>query len=446
MWIVIGTYLFVKVPVRGQNSDAAKIDKEIERRFEKKEFAQAIPLLERLLAMHEKQWGMDAVQTIETVGALAFFHDQINERAEAIRYRERHVVWLRKNHPNELETGRGMNNLGLDYAETGQYEKAGALYKDALGIYGNIKDTQADQVTTMRNLALMLCKSNRHAEAVPIWKAIVASLEQRRKAPDKQTTEARLSLARELGHSGDIKAAQEFAAQIQKESGSAAPDKEDLPPSVESLMAEANRLFSQGQFSQALPLLEKLLSEEERLFGGGDVRIVVPISNLALICMKLGDFSRAAKLYERALDISRGARGPKSPEVAQVMNNLALTYAESGAGRKAETLYRESLAIRESAGHEDEAVAETLNNLAALKMQTGDLATAEPLFERAIGIYKKVLGEQSSAVARALSSMCPARSTTAPKSPRAIESRHASLLRSRFRESRHAAAPLDCHL
>jgi CHAT domain-containing protein/Tfp pilus assembly protein PilF len=234
----------------------------------------------------------------------------------------------------------------------------------------------------------------------------------------------------------------------------AAPDEKAYPTASEDmeeakrLTADAERLYAQGKYDQALPLAQRALAVREKALGPdhpdvatslndlaelyeakGDYaraeplhlralairekalgpfhpQVAATVNNLAELYRAKGDYARTEAFHLRALAILEKAFGPSHPNVARSLNNLALLYKTKGDSARAEPLYLRALAIREKAlGPDHTDVAQTLNNLAQLYQSNGDYARAEPLYLRAVAIFEKALGPSHPDVARLLNNL-----------------------------------------
>jgi tetratricopeptide (TPR) repeat protein len=145
-----------------------------------------------------------------------------------------------------------------------------------------------------------------------------------------------------------------------------------------ALNQQVLQLYSQGRYSEAIPLAQRALTIREKALGADHPDVAVSLNNLAV--------ADAKQSHKRALTIREKALGPNHPDVALSLNNLAGIDQAQGRYAEAEPLYKRSLAIREKAlspDHPD--VAQALNNLAELYRGLGRYADAEPLYKRSPG-------------------------------------------------------------
>jgi hypothetical protein len=154
------------------------------------------------------------------------------------------------------------------------------------------------------------------------------------------------------------------------------------PPTSQAVLDEASRLnkrveklYSEGKFGEAIPVVERALSLREKALGPMHPDVAESLNNLASLYKDQGAYPKAEQLLVRALDIREKALGSMHPDVAENLNNLAWLYQAQGAYPKAEPLYVRALDIREKTlGPMHPDVAQSLNNLAELSL--GDLPPA----------------------------------------------------------------------
>jgi tetratricopeptide (TPR) repeat protein len=76
---------------------------------------------------------------------------------------------------------------------------------------------------------------------------------------------------------------------------------------VETLNADADRLYREGRFDEAIALAERALSIQKRAVGPDHPRVVEAINHLALLYLAAGDDVAAEALFERVLEITTDA-------------------------------------------------------------------------------------------------------------------------------------------
>jgi CHAT domain-containing protein/Tfp pilus assembly protein PilF len=172
-----------------------------------------------------------------------------------------------------------------------------------------------------------------------------------------------------------------------------------------SLNQQAEKLYKEGRFSDAIPLAQRALAIRENALGPDHPDVADILNKLAILYHSQGRYADAEPLYKRSLAIRAKVFGP-GPDVGASLNNLAELYRAQGRYAEAEPIYKLSLSIREKTlGPDHPDVASSLNNLAAVYSSQGRYADAEPLYRRSLAIREKTLGPDHLEVAHSMSNI-----------------------------------------
>ncbi len=168
-----------------------------------------------------------------------------------------------------------------------------------------------------------------------------------------------------------------------------APAQESSEPTeLESLDADAQRLYFAGRYGEAIPLAERALSIRERAVGPEHPDLANAIHNLAMLYQAAGDYAGATILFERLLAIKTENLGPEDPAVAVTASNLGMLHWAKGENARAAEYLERALSISERAhGPDHVTVAVALSNLAAFHRSSGDVERAESLYQRALAVW-----------------------------------------------------------
>lgn len=184
------------------------------------------------------------------------------------------------------------------------------------------------------------------------------------------------------------------------------PEQQAALKEAQELNQEALKLYREGKYNTAIPLMERLLVIVEKVLGKEHPDVATSLNNLAEIYRTQGKYEQAQPLYLRSLAIYEKILGKEHPYVATILNNLALLYYLQGNYQQAEQYHLRSLAIREKAlGKEHPDIAQSLNNLAQLYRVQGNYQQAVPLSVRSLAILEKVLGKEHPDVATSLNNL-----------------------------------------
>jgi len=186
----------------------------------------------------------------------------------------------------------------------------------------------------------------------------------------------------------------------------AATEKDLTLNEARQLNTQANRLWQQDKFDEALPPAERSLAIREKELPADHPDVGASLFTLANIWSDKNDPGKAEKLYLRALEIREKAMGPDHISVSPILNNLGTFYKQQGKYAEAEPLFERALKIREKVLDPDHVlIASVLNNLANIAHSRGELDRAQALYQRVIEIREKALGPEHPDVATALNNL-----------------------------------------
>ena len=235
-----------------------------------------------------------------------------------------------------------INNLGANYANLGEYEKAIAFYQQALDMSRKIGDHLAES-SNINNLAALYSVLGRYGEAEPLLKQALTIRKQK------------------LG--------------------------DNHPDTAASLNNLAELYRVQGRYSEAEPLYKEALAISKQQLGDNHPDVAQSLNNLAELYLSQGRYSEAEPLLKQSLAIRKQQLGDNHPDTAQSLNNLAGLYQSQGRYSEAEPLYKEALFIfKQQLGNNHPDVAQTLNNLATLYWNQGKYPEADELFSQGLQV------------------------------------------------------------
>jgi CHAT domain-containing protein/Tfp pilus assembly protein PilF len=386
--------------------EAKRLNEQVEQLYNQGQYATAISLAERALAIREKVLGQEHSLVATTLNNLALLYkEQGNyERAESLLQRAlaiREKVFGQE-HPL---VAISLTNLAGLYQAQGNYAQAEPLYQRALAISERVLGQEHPLVaTTLNNLALLYKEQGNYEQAESLLQRALAIREKvfGQEHPDLATTLNNLALVyQSQGNYAQAEPLYQRALAISEKVFG-----QEHPTVAISLNNLAELYREMGNYVQAEPLYQRALAISEKVFGQEHPLVATSLNNLALLYQAQGNYAQAEPLYQRALAISEKVLGQEHPTVATSLNNLAELYREMGNYAQAEPLYQRALAISEKLfGQEHPLVATSLNNLALLYQAQGNYVQAEPLLQRALAIREKVLGQEHPTVATSLNNL-----------------------------------------
>jgi len=285
------------------------------------------------------------------------------------------------------------------------YHPAEILIRLALEIEEKANGPEHPNVAVgLNNLAQLLKKTNRLAEAEPLMQRALA-INEKHDGPEHPEVAIRLSnLALLFQETNRLPEAQSLLVRALKiDAKNHVPDHPVVGTHINNL---ALLLFETNRYAEAEPLFRRALAIAEKHFGAEDPVIATSLNNLARLLKATNRLTEAESLYRRALAIVEKTYGPEHPDVALHLNNFAQLLGASDQLQEAESLFRRALAIAEkNFGADHPIVAACLNNLAELLRKTNRLAEAEPMMQRVLAVCEKSFGLQHPRVANGLNNL-----------------------------------------
>ena len=143
------------------------------------DYAKALPLLERALAILEKALGPEHSDVATTLNNLAELYRAQGDNAKALPLYERALaIYEKALEPEHPDVPKTLNNLALLYYALGDYARALPLYERALAIRKKTLGSEhPDVATTLNNLALLYRAQGDNAKALPLYERALAIAE-----------------------------------------------------------------------------------------------------------------------------------------------------------------------------------------------------------------------------------------------------------------------------
>ncbi|MBE8968722.1 tetratricopeptide repeat protein [Nostocales cyanobacterium LEGE 12452] len=389
-----------------QLAEAKRLEQQAEKLSNEGKYGEAIPLVERVLAIRKQTLGDEHPDVATSLNNLAFLYREQGhyKRAEPL-YRQALEMYKRllgNEHPGVANT---LNNLAVLYSSQGRYEQAEPLYHQALEMYKRLLGNEhPDVANTLNNLAFLYREQGRYEQAEPLFRQ---ALEMYKRLLGNEHPD----VATSLNHLADMYSIQGRYEQAEPLFRQALEMRKRLlgdehPDVATSLNNLAFLYKSQGRYKQAEPLYHQALEMYKRLLGNEHPDVATSLSNLAGLYSSQGRYEQAEPLYRQALEMRKRLLGNEHPDVAYNLNNLAGLYSSQGRYEQAEPLYHQALEMRKRLlGEKHPLVATSLNNLAGLYSSQGRYADAEPLFRQALEMSKSLLGNEHPDVAYNLNNL-----------------------------------------
>jgi len=251
--------------------------------------------------------------------------------------------------PAHVELARSLNSMGMLHEQTGDFQTAESLFREALSVARSLDEEHTQLATSLNNVAYVLHQTGRHEEAEPLHREALA--------------------LRQKLHGREHRLV------------------------AESLTNLAYLLSDMRRYREAEPLYREGLAIYRRVLGDTNPRVALTLNNLSTSLHATGSVEEAESVLRESLAICRTALGNDHPQTASALNNLAAMLAGRGAFDEAEEIYRESAGIlRRRFGNEHPNVAIVLSNLAKVLDDKGEHAAAGPLHFEAVSLSEGFFG------------------------------------------------------
>jgi serine/threonine-protein kinase len=133
--------------------------------------------------------------------------------------------------------------------------------------------------------------------------------------------------------------------------------------------------------------------------------VAATLTSLAWIYHGNDQLQRSLETFETALEMRKGLFGDRDIRVAESYGNIAFNLRTQGRLDEAEKFYRDALRIARNLYTEHTELAGALHGLGTLLMLKGELAEAEPYILDALGMRRRLFGQEHPQVAESLANL-----------------------------------------
>jgi tetratricopeptide (TPR) repeat protein len=291
--------------------------------FAKARYAEAEPLMRRVIEINALQPVQDIAKAASSMGNLALLLTETNRFGEAEALL-RHALALDESAfgPTHPRVATRLSNLAELLRETNRLVEAESLIRRSLQIVeAAFGPDHSNVAVRLNNLAGVLQATNREAEAERLYRLALAILE-RNYGPEHPRVAAALSnVASALQRTCPADAEGLYRHALAIDEASYGPNHPIVAirlGNLAALLGEAKRPI------EAEPLSRRALEIDERAYGADHPKFAIRLSNLAGLLFSTSRLSEAEPLYRRALTICEKSLGPAHSNTLTVRRNLAV--------------------------------------------------------------------------------------------------------------------------
>lgn len=375
-----------------QQATLEQLTGQIEAATAKRNWAEAILLGQRALAIEEAAKGAEDPEVGGTLSLIAGWMREVDRNAEAEPLIRRALLIFEKSFGDSHQyTISAANNLAATLEALGRLEDANKIY--SLTLENMIKLHGASHRLTAistSNLAFNLARQGRYQEAQPLYDKALKIGRATMDEDDPEFALIETNVASNLTARGRyLQAEPLYDNALKIRLAAFGPDSPDVANSYNGL---AFNLSAQGRNDDAEPLFQLALAIRQKT-NPDDRRAATSYNNLAHNLNARGKLVAAASLYARALAIWQKLYGEQHPLTAIGLSNVATNLEAQGKIAEARPLFERALAIRQAIlgpNHPDLAASyfKVARNLRLL----GKESAAEPYYQRAIAVRRQALG------------------------------------------------------
>jgi tetratricopeptide (TPR) repeat protein len=307
------------------------------------QYGRARQCAERAIAIREKTFGPNALQTAASISALSQVVHAEGNLAEAEALCRRVLAIRRDAGPNLPRVAESLSNLGTVLKSAGNYAGAEPLYLEAQRIWVQAKGPASfEAALVMNNLA-----------------SLYEAQGKRRKAEDRFRQAAR-AMEQAVG-----------------------PDN----PALALVLANFSTLYREWcKWDRAEALLQRAEEIDEKALGPSHPHVALDLTAGAQVAVARKDYARAEALMLRALAIHRSTAGPESRPAAEAAFQVAMVDQLWGKPGQAAPYFAQAMKIWKVDAGSDLEVARALEAYAAALKSNRQFAEAEEAVTAAVGI------------------------------------------------------------
>jgi tetratricopeptide (TPR) repeat protein len=357
------------------------------------EAAQALPFLERSVALNRQTSGPDSETTVGARGSLGVAYRAAGQYDRAVRLTEETLTLSRARFgPDHPLTLHSMNNLALAYEAAGRPDLAPPLLEETLKLQkAKLGPEHPRTLVTMNNLAGAYGAAGRPDLALPLFEEAL-KLSKTKLGPENPYTLTTMhNLAGAYRRAGKTDLALPLCkAALKLRKAKLGPEHPDTLLSMNGL---AVAYLEGGNLALAVPLFEETLKIRKARLGPDHPATLVSMDNLATGYLRGGKWALALPLLEETLKLQKAKLGPGHPDTLTTMSNLATAYRDARKLDLAVPLLEKTVQRSQARlGPDHPNTLECMNNLAAAYWSQKQLDKSIPLFEETLKRVEQKFG------------------------------------------------------
>ena len=347
------------------------------------DLANARLYLEKAVAISEKQFGENDIETAHILRALITIIWQIDSAQAAKPYAERALAIYQTAYGNDehVAIAQSLNNLAIIHARLGESKEAISNYQQALGILEKLEPENNLEIPRINfNLGIVYYRQGNFNLALSHYTVALTYYREILPPDHPQLTLPLMgiSLVQLLigNYNEAYELSQETLALQQARFG------ENHPQTSTTLSICGAVLHFMNNSQQAIDYLRKALAIREKIYGKQHIQLMVTLTWLGYVLSEAGHLAEARLYLERGVTI-QDTEKVINEQTAEIITRLAELNQKEGNTAKALTLLKRAMTIWDNQAEKHPHTAVTLTCLGEWHEGQGELKLAKRYYEQA---------------------------------------------------------------
>lgn len=269
------------------------------------EAGQAIPQLQRALALRVTELGPKDPYTLRSRTVLANAYQRAGRHQDALEMREKNLQ-IKKEvlGTKDEDTLTSSSNLAVSYRRAGRFKEALALDEETLKLRTEVLGPEnANTISSMGSLASSYETLGRNKESLKLREKVLQLFTKILGTGHPDT----LASMQNLAHSYDIAGRTKEAQDLHKKTLALRIEVQgaEHPDTLRAKYNLANTYINAGQWKEAAALHEETLESMLKVIGEENLETVATMNSLAYAYWKTGRLEEGEKLYRQVINLQK---------------------------------------------------------------------------------------------------------------------------------------------
>ena len=355
------------------------------------ENGEAIPVLEKLLALRQRKTGKNSIETAKTFNLLGVSYQIVGNDAKAIECCLSALqIYSEKLKPDDPVIVLLEQNLGSAYLEAGNAKEAILHLEKALGILYSLhlENTSDSLLVNYSVLGQAYAYLGEFDKGIVFQQKCLDILSKSSKLSSLEEGKALHNLAACYIGKNDFVNAFEKNDEAYKIFSRINGDKHPL--TADSLSQKADIFMAVSNYESSVDLCSKVLEIRKNIFGKNHKSVANAYNNLSTALCRVKKFDIALNSAQNALQIVDSISGKNNVFYATILNNLSNIYLGLGDTKSSQQAAIEALQISSKILPDDHpTIALYSFNISVELAKQGEFSKSEEYLDKSFNIYQK---------------------------------------------------------